>query len=301
MDINYTTGNVRIGGVNTLYKLNVKGSFEALYSIVSTDLYISSRAGIGGFNDGTCSLFVNGLIQSNGVLNIIEQTGTVSSPNIGSIILDHENNGGASSTTFRSKVNRGSDYGYIEYQDASVINGGGESARLIIGVQNDGDDHICLMPSGNVGIGLITPPEKLEVQGSAVINGAMISYDVRNTNHIDTALMVATGNITAQNSIFATNNVSANRFYATNNVYINHFNCPCISYLYTSVSEYNGSRQINIPIRATNAFVYLYFNDLASHVVFLKEGNSYHKVILVLMETTHLVGTFAKLGLQVII
>ena len=89
----------------------------------------------------------------NGGIHLTEQTGTVANPNAGSLILDHENNGGASSITFRSKANRGSDYGYIQYQDADNINGGGESARLIIGTQNDADDHICIMPSGNdVGI-----------------------------------------------------------------------------------------------------------------------------------------------------
>ena len=97
-------------------------------------------------------------------LNVYEATGTTAGANSGSIILDHGNNGGASSITFRSAVNRGSDYAYIQYQDTSTVGGGGESAQLIIGTQNDPDDHILLMPSGNVGVGK-TPAYKLDVQG----------------------------------------------------------------------------------------------------------------------------------------
>ena len=56
--------------------------------------------------------------------------------------------GGASSIVFRRKVNQGSDYGYIQYQDTSTVRGTGESAKLIIGTQNDAGDDIILLPSG---------------------------------------------------------------------------------------------------------------------------------------------------------
>ncbi|MCO6492331.1 MAG: hypothetical protein J5I98_28190 [Phaeodactylibacter sp.] len=42
----------------------------------------------------------------------------------------------------------------------------GERTNLEIGVSNDADDHITLKPSGNVGIGLDAPTEKLEVKGA---------------------------------------------------------------------------------------------------------------------------------------
>ena len=71
--------------------------------------------------------------------------------------------------------------------------------------------------------------------------------------------------------------VSTDRVFTQNNVYVNNFNGPFISYQYTSVTEYNESRQINIPITATNAFIYLYFGDVGSHTLFIKEGNSYNK------------------------
>ena len=68
---------------------------------------------------------INGNLVTMGKTIIVEQSGTTASATNGSIILDHENSGGASSITFTSKVNRGSDFGYIQYQDASFIGNGG--------------------------------------------------------------------------------------------------------------------------------------------------------------------------------
>lgn len=98
-----------------------------------------------------------------GRLNISEATGTAAGGSQGTIIIDHENNGGASSIVFRSKYNRSSDFGYIQYQDASTVGGGGESARFIIGIENDGDDHLILKATGNVGINTMNPRAALEV------------------------------------------------------------------------------------------------------------------------------------------
>lgn len=122
-------------------------------------------------------------------LHITETTGTTSGANSGTIILDHNNHGGASCITFRSAINRGSDYGYIQYQDSSIIDGAGESAKLIIGTQNDNDDDILLLPSGNVGIATTnTSSNKLYVNGSAYINGLLtINNDIllnRTNGHI---------------------------------------------------------------------------------------------------------------------
>jgi hypothetical protein len=136
--------NVGGGGVSIGYPgVPTYGSSDALY--------VNGKVGIGTTTPA-------------GRLNISEATGTPQSPNGGTLVIDHENNGGASSIVFRSKVNRGSDYGYIQYQDAATVSGGGESSLLIIGVENDADDHIILKPSGNVGLGTNTPGAKLTVQ-----------------------------------------------------------------------------------------------------------------------------------------
>ena len=104
-----------------------------------------------------------------GVLRISEATGTAAGANSGSIILDHDNTNGVSSIVFRSKINRGSDFGYIQYNDN--LGGVGESGKLIIGTQNDADDDIILMPSGKVGIGTALPQSLLDVNGSIACSG----------------------------------------------------------------------------------------------------------------------------------
>ena len=43
---------------------------------------------------------------------------------------------------------------------------GGESCTLELGISNDGDDHIALMASGNVGVGMRDPAFKLDVAGA---------------------------------------------------------------------------------------------------------------------------------------
>ena len=100
-------------------------------------------------------------------LNIREITGTPASALSGTLLLDHEDPGGASSIVFRSKVNRGGgDHAFIEFRDKNPLINDGEAALLTIGMQNDSNDHIALIPSGNVGIGTTTPGAKLDVNGS---------------------------------------------------------------------------------------------------------------------------------------
>ena len=118
-------------------------------------------------------------------LRISENIGTTAANEVfGSLLLEHEDAGGASSIVFRSKVNRGSDYGFIEYRDKNpaIRDGeplGFESALLTIGNQNDANDNIALMPSGNVGIGTTTPGCKLDVNGCLKVNGKVDSKNAR--------------------------------------------------------------------------------------------------------------------------
>jgi hypothetical protein len=58
----------------------------------------------------------------------------------------------------------GGDRAWIRYHNAR----GGEKTTLEIGVSNDGDDHILLNPSGNVGIGVTDPTSKLDVAGAYI-------------------------------------------------------------------------------------------------------------------------------------
>ncbi len=152
---------------------------------VWTKLLVASDVGssFGGWYEATTTnnpvdidddLFTNGNIGINtddpeSALHIYEQTGTAPTfvngrPN-GSLILEHGNNGGASSIVFRSAQNISSDYGYITYEDnGSVIDGvtSNENGLLTIGIQNDGEgsspqDDINIAATGVLKISLGDP------------------------------------------------------------------------------------------------------------------------------------------------
>ncbi|MFN9568874.1 MAG: tail fiber domain-containing protein [Cyanobacteriota bacterium] len=99
-------------------------------------------------------------------LTVCEANGSPAAANSGSLLIDHEDSGGASSIVFRSKVERGNDFAYIEYRDKNPALPNSQAGLLTIGIENETDDHLALMPSGNVGIATKTPAAKLHVGGS---------------------------------------------------------------------------------------------------------------------------------------
>jgi hypothetical protein len=147
------------------------GGFDGMKWNAYDGLWV--RGGASGANTG---LFVNasgnvgiGTTGVNGRMNIYQATGSTAGATSGTLTLDHGNNYGSSSIVFPSRINYGSDYGYIQYNDTR--GGAGETANMIIGTSNDGDDHVSLMPSGNVGINTLTPGYKLEIQGNDYASG----------------------------------------------------------------------------------------------------------------------------------
>lgn len=74
----------------------------------------------------------------------------------------------------------------------------GEACTLEIGINNDGDDHIALMASGNVGVGTRSPVGKLHVQGSIVAGGSDIYFT--ETDHIHTGFGNTTGYAAIENA-----------------------------------------------------------------------------------------------------
>jgi hypothetical protein len=125
-----------------------------------------------------------GIVAPISRLHIFEATGTLPSPTRGTLVLDHGNNGGGSSIVFPSRVNNGSDFGYIRYDDDTSGNGStAENALLEIGISNDVvgtfQDDIAIMPSGNLGVGTRAPKAKFHNNGTTAFTTA--TTDVNNT------------------------------------------------------------------------------------------------------------------------
>lgn len=59
----------------------------------------------------------------------------------------------------------------------------GESCTLELGIANDGDDHIALMPSGSVGVGTREPKGKLDVAGSIVAGNSDLYFSRTDHDH----------------------------------------------------------------------------------------------------------------------
>jgi hypothetical protein len=64
----------------------------------------------------------------------------------------------------------GGDAAWIRYYSR-----GGESMTFEIGTANDADDHIALMASGGVGIGINQPRQKLEVSGGHIVQSSAVA------------------------------------------------------------------------------------------------------------------------------
>jgi hypothetical protein len=110
---------------------------------------------------------------------VYEATGTTAGGSgQGSVVIQHGNNGGSSSIVFPSAINYlGADYGYIQYNDNRTA--GAENATFIIGIQNDGDDNLALLASGNIGVQTQTPGYTLDVSGTIRATGDVIAYSDR--------------------------------------------------------------------------------------------------------------------------
>lgn len=189
-DIDFTTGDVNFGS-NTRQMVNLYSSSYGIGIQSSTQYYRTGGhfAWYGGGSHDNSALNNGGgstmmILNSSGNLGIginptskfhvYEETGTAATATAGSILLEHNNSGGSSSIVFQSKGNEGSDYGFIEYSDDGSGNGSdSENSLLTIGVQNDGPGHagqddIAILPSGNLGVGTISPDALLDVEGGNV-------------------------------------------------------------------------------------------------------------------------------------
>lgn len=135
------------------------------------DMYINYYAQAGVFLGSDLS---NSTTTVNGNLHIIETNGTAPTATGGSLLLEHNNNGGKSSIVFKS-AQAGTDYGYISYQDDYLNQSGKTRSLLELGSRTNGPsafvDNIALMPSGFLGINRRDPAYMLD------LNGDMRTYD----------------------------------------------------------------------------------------------------------------------------
>ena len=161
----YTSGQLVTTGLNST-NLNVSGSITA-------GNVITNRINVGNVlnttDNGNIGIGTSSPNQYT-ALHIVEQSGTPASATSGTIMIDHEAPGGVSSIVFANSRD-GTDYGYIQYQDDSTLNGTGSASRLYFGTVNDTSDHIVFAPSGNVGIATESPTlARLHVAGTSITN-----------------------------------------------------------------------------------------------------------------------------------
>jgi hypothetical protein len=156
-------GSLDVSGATTLTgALQANGGFscEGTHFAVAND---SGNTSIGGTLVVTDTTTLNNKV----TINSNELLGQ----NSGSMIFNTTGSNQQSSILFRSG-NDFNDYGYIKYDDTRTVGGSGTDALLTIGIENDSNDHIAIMPgAGNVGIGITAPTSKLHVNGTLNVTG----------------------------------------------------------------------------------------------------------------------------------
>ena len=166
-------GNVGVGTNTPMAKLEVVGTLRA-----SQDAYLATASGsVGiGIASPSAKLEVAGALKVSQDVYLATSSGSVgigtASPMaklqvVGGALMPSIGNTASAGIAFPPNPGGGAgDAAWMRYYVRA-----GESTTLEIGISNDLDDHIALMASGNVGIGTLSPVNKLDVSGDVALNG----------------------------------------------------------------------------------------------------------------------------------
>ncbi|MBT0607515.1 PA14 domain-containing protein [Aequorivita echinoideorum] len=240
------SGSVQQILATDLYNNSIKDWFEANTTVapddISDNIYTNGRVGINRSNPAAS-------------LHIYEAVGVPASANNGTILLEHGNDGGASSIVFRSRSNAGSDYAYINYDDNGSGNGTGvENSLLEIGVQNDsptgfptGVDDINIAATGSVGISNIAPNGSASLDLGANNRGLLINRVALSSATTATPVTNPANGLLIFNTATAgtaPNNVIPGFYYWINNRW-NKINAGDGNNLYNSDGTLTNNRTVN--------------------------------------------------------
>ncbi|MFN0195041.1 MAG: tail fiber domain-containing protein [Aestuariivirga sp.] len=161
--IDRNTGHIGIGTAAPAAKLHVNGDIQ-----IAGGKSFSSEGSLEIGSQETLQLYGWDGVKIDGGLQVSG----------GSIMPAAGNNAGSGIRFPSDPGGGGGDAAWIRFYPRS-----GESCTLELGISNDGDDHIALMPSGNVGIGTTAPRAKLEVNGGIYAGNSDIYFTKTDHDH----------------------------------------------------------------------------------------------------------------------
>jgi hypothetical protein len=124
----------------------------------SSTLAVGGALSVSGASSMSGTLDVNGAAVLGGTLNVGGAAMLAGALSVGGAIIPAAGNADTAGIRFPNDPGDADDQAWIRYYAQA-----GAATTLEIGVSNDADDHIALMPTGNVGIGTVTPGFKLDV------------------------------------------------------------------------------------------------------------------------------------------
>jgi hypothetical protein len=174
---------LQIGGGNYTGFVNLNSANAEISNDTSTykTLMIlgNSSAGMGRRVSVWDRLEVNGALAVTGDATVAGAATVGGRLAVSGALTPSAGNAGTAGILFPRDVGGGGgDAAWMRYYARS-----GEACTLELGTSNDADDHIALMPSGNVGVGIKAPAEKLEVAGAVRVGSGANPLQIGGGNH----------------------------------------------------------------------------------------------------------------------